>query len=98
MEAGAMSNVIEFDAQRGREGLAKRKTNNHLPTQIEALRREVESAQQAYASRLMIENGYCGAALKQEIANAQSLQQRLSNCGNIIASIILTFGSQSEKK
>ena len=86
-----MNTVIEFDAQRGKEGLAMRKRNNRLPAQIEALRREVEAAQQAYASQQMINNGYCGAALKQEIAQAQTLQARLSNCGGIIAEIVLTF-------
>ncbi len=88
--------LIIFDSQRGKEGLAMIKANNHLPKHIEALRREVEAAQQAYLSRQMIDNGYCGPALKQEIANAQSLQQRLSNCGNIIAGIVLMFDKRAQ--
>ena len=67
-------NVIEFDRDKARQGLANKTAQlSKLAVMIQSLRIEVEAAQQAYQSGQLVRGGYCGSGLKNEIEQAKSL-------------------------
>jgi len=85
-----MGAVIKFDAQEGRKGLGRLKSeavesNKYLQT----LSTEITGAQQSLAARKMISDGYCGPALKAEIACANKLAQHVSTAGKIVQAMII---------
>jgi hypothetical protein len=83
-----MNSEIVFDRQRAIAAKEKR-------LQIESINRdtinnlaiEVDAAQQAYQSLKLINSGYCGPALQQEIQQAQSLYQRLCKAGLLVQAL-----------
>ena len=86
-----MGHIINFDREAGKAGLVKKKEHAAIPNLIAKLRQSVESAQQAYRSTQLLNRGYCGAGLKREIQQSQSLPQHLENAGLIMQRIIMEF-------
>jgi len=85
-----MGAIIKFDPQEGRKGLDRLKTeamdaNKYLA----ALSNEITGAQQSLAARKMIADGYCGPALKAEIACANRLAEHIAMAGKIVQAMIM---------
>ena len=85
-----MSNVIEFNEAKGREGLKQMNaTAINASEHLSMLSRAIDSAQQSFKSMQLLQNGYCGNGIKREISNANELPRHLANAGSVVQSMII---------
>jgi aerobic-type carbon monoxide dehydrogenase small subunit (CoxS/CutS family) len=89
MSAGN-GNVIEFDVPTARAGLAQmaeRAVDN--TAHLAGLSNAISAAQQSLKSVALLQSGYCGSGLKQEIESAQALNAHISTAGKIVQAMIM---------
>jgi hypothetical protein len=76
-----MGDAIKFDPSI-RKRVASRKERE--AERFAYLRQEIDAAQQSFKSIQLINSGYCGAGLKDEIDSANSLGLHLANAGRAL--------------
>jgi len=84
------SRVLDFEAGRRRFARRQREVQTRtMPSNLlDGLATHIDSAQQAFKAREMIDRGYCGHGLKQAIAEAQALPLHLREAGRIVQQLI----------
>ena len=85
-----MGNVIPFDKDKGREGLATIEAAKLGNTDLLNLSTTIAAAQQSVKSMALLQGGYCGSGLKREIASANALSEHLKNAGLLAQAMIST--------
>jgi len=82
--------VIEFNEEDGRKGLAQMVERTVDASKfLSALATAIDGAQQSLKANRMIQEGYCGAGLKAEIACANRLPEHITTAGKLVQAMRL---------
>jgi hypothetical protein len=87
-------NVIKFnkkESEQFRQQPTPPKIDRLAPIQA-----AFEQVAQSLGSRSLIQGGYCGEALKREMANAQNLEVHIVNLGKVIQGCIIKELTEKE--
>lgn len=85
-----MGKLIKFNKEEAQKGLSFIKQQKISGMEdLNNIAYAVSMVQQSYASARLLQDGYCGAGLKKEVANANTLGHNIAVAGQVVQGVIL---------